>query len=191
MTRLGRDVQPVLAALLASLLLWSAAMLAQATPETFAATATVKRAGMSASAPFSVTITRYASDAERDAVMAAIRAGGSAAVHRALVSAKDVGFIQLGDRRTPIKFAGQRPMPSGRLVTVVTAEPIVYLGAGIPEAKPRAGYEVAVAMLEVEGAKVSGELVPAAKVGVDPNGALLIDDYGASVVWLSNVAQKH
>jgi hypothetical protein len=36
---------------------------------------------------------------------------------------------------------------------------------------------------------VSGELVPAAKVGVDPKGALLIDDYGATVVWLTNVAK--
>ena len=77
MRRHGRDVPPVLAALLASLMLWSAATLAQATPETFAATATVKRAGASVSAPSAVTITRYSSDAERDAVMAAVRAGGS------------------------------------------------------------------------------------------------------------------
>ena len=119
MRRLGRDVLPVLAALFASLMLWSAATLAQATPETFAATATVKRAGASVSAPFSVTITRYSSDAERDAVMAAVRAGGSGALHKALGSAKDAGFIQLGDRRTAIKFVGQRPMPSGKLVTIV------------------------------------------------------------------------
>jgi len=191
MTRLGRDVPPVLAALVASLMFWSAATLAQATPETFAATATVKRAGVSATAPVSVTITRYATDAERDAVMAAVKAGGSTAVHRALASTKDAGFIQLGDRRTAIKFAGQRPMPSGRLVTIVTAEPILFIGAGLPEAAPRAGYEVAVAMLELDGGKVSGELVPAAKIGVDANGALLIEDYGATVVWLSGVTQKH
>jgi len=191
MRPLGRDVSRVLAALLASLVLGSAALLAQATPETFSATATVKRAGVSASAPFSVTITRYGTDAERDAVVAAVRAGGSAAVHRALVATKDAGFIQLGERRTAIKFAGQRPMPSGRLLTIVTAEPILFIGAGLPESAPRAGYEVAVAMLEIDGVKVSGELVPAAKIGVDPNGAFLIDDYGATVVWLSGAASKH
>ena len=189
MRPLFRLVPPVLAALV-SLTPWAAAPLAQATPETFAATATVKRAGVSASAPVSVTITRYSSDAERDAVMAAVRAGGSAALHRALGSAKDAGHIQLGDRRTAIKFVGQRPMPSGRLLTIVTAEPILFLGAGLPDAAPRDGFDVAVAMLEVEGGKVSGELVPAAKVGVDPKGALLIEDYGATVVWLSGHAQR-
>jgi hypothetical protein len=191
MRRLGRDVPPVAAALLASLMLWSAATLAQSTPETFAATATVKRGGASVSAPVSLTITRYSSDDERDAVMAAVRAGGSHALHRALGSAKDAGHIQLGDRRTAIKFVGQRPMPSGRLLTIVTAEPILFLGAGLPDAPPRDGFEVAVAMLEVDGEKLSGELVPAAKVGVDPKGALLIDDYGATVVWLSGGASKH
>jgi hypothetical protein len=190
MRPLGRDVRALLAALCASLMLWTAATPAQGTPETFAATATVKRAGVSASAPVSVTITRYSSDAERDAVMAAVRAGGSAALHRALGSAKDAGHIQLGDRRTAIKFVGQRPMPSGRLVTIVTAEPILFLGEGLPGSPPRDGFDVAVAMLDLSGGKLSGELVPAAKVGVDPNGALLIDDYGATVVWLSGVTQR-
>ena len=190
MRPLGRDVSAVLAALLASLMLWSAATLAQATPETFAATATIKRGGVSASAPVSVAITRYSSDSERDAVMAAVRAGGSAALHRALDSAKDAGHIQLGERRTAIKFVGQRPMPSGRLLTIVTAEPIVFLGAGLPDAPQRDGFEVAVAMLDLTGGRLSGALVPAAKVGVDPNGALLIDDYGATVVWLSGVTPK-
>jgi len=190
MRPLGRNLPSVLAALVASLMLWTAATLAQATPETFAATATVKRGGVSASAPVSVTITRYSSDAERDAVMAAVRAGGSTALHRALGSAKDAGHIQVGDRRTAIKFVGQRPMPSGRLLTIVTAEPIVFLGAGLPEAPSRDGFDVAVAMLDLTGGKLSGELVPAAKVGVDNNGALLIDDYGATVVWLSGATQK-
>jgi len=119
-----------------------------------------------------------------------VRAGGLNTLHRALGSAKDAGHIQVGDRRTAIKFVGQRPMPSGRLLTIVTAEPIVFLGAGLPEAPSRDGFDVAVAMLDLTGGKLSGELVPAAKVGVDHNGALLIDDYGATVVWLSGATQK-
>ena len=137
MRRLDRDVPPVSAALLASLMLWPAATLAQATPETFAATATVKRAGVSASAPVSVTITRYSSDDERDAVMAAVRAGGSARPASRARLAKDAGFIQLGDRRTAIKFVGQRCRRAGRLLTIVTAEPILFLGAGLPEPRRR------------------------------------------------------
>jgi hypothetical protein len=30
--------------------------------------------------------------------------------------------------------------------------------------------------------------VPAARIGLDEHGALLIEDYGATVVWLGNLA---
>jgi hypothetical protein len=165
-------------------------VLAQSVPEVFTATASVKRGGASASAPLAVTVTRYASAAEREALMAAVRDGGTAAVRTVLAGMSDAGFIRLGERSTPIKFAAQRPMPSGRLVTVVTAEPILFLGSSLPEAKPRTGYDVAVAMLDVADHQGGGgELVPAAKVGMDANGALLIDDYGATVVWLNDLVR--
>ena len=164
--------------------------LAQTPTETFTATATVKGGGASASAPLAVTVTRYGSEAEREAVVAAVRDGGTAAARKVLAGMSDAGFIRLGERSTPIKFASQRPMPTGRLVTVVTAEPILFLGSSLPEAKPRAGYEVAVAMLDVRDHEDGGgELVPAAKVGMDAKGALLIDDYGATVVWLSRLTR--
>jgi hypothetical protein len=99
----------------------------------------------------------------------------------------DAGVIQFGGRRTPIKFASQRPTDSGRLVTVVTAEPILFLGAGLPESKPRSGFEVAVAMLVLNGTRGRGELAPAAKIGLDHHGALLIEDYGATVIWLDGL----
>ena len=35
-----------------------------------------------------------------------------------------------------------------------------------------------------------GELAPAAKVALDHGGALVIEDYGASVVWLQDLARK-
>ena len=182
-------VARAIAGICASATLGMAIVLAQTAPETFNATASVKRGGASASAPLAVTVTRYASAAERDAVMAAVREGGTAAARKVLAAMSDAGVIRLGERSTPIKFAAQRPIGSGRLVTVVTAEPILFLGAALPEAKARAGYEVAVAMLQVGDHDGTGELVPAAKVGMDENGALLIDDYGATVVWLNGLAR--
>jgi hypothetical protein len=98
----------------------------------------------------------------------------------------DAGFLQVGEHRTPIKFAAQRPTASGRLVTVVTAKPILFLGEGLPASRPRDGFEVAVAML-YPGDHAFGELAPAAKVGVDGSGALLIEDYGTTVVWLEGL----
>lgn len=180
----------VVTAALAVAMLRAAAGSAQAPPETFSATASVKHGAASAAAPVTVTITRYASAAERAAVMKAVRDGGSAAVRTALAALPDAGFIQLGERRTAIRFAGERTTGSGRLITVVTGEPILFLGAGVPAAKPRTGFDVAVALLDVNGnGGGSGELAPAAKVGVDEGGAVLIEDYGATVVWLKDLAR--
>jgi hypothetical protein len=171
--------------------LWAAVASAQTVPETFTATASVKRGAASAAAPITVTVTRYATAAERAAVMKAVRDGGAAAVRTALAAMPTAGFIQLGERRTDIKFAGERTTGSGRLVTLVTAEPILFVGAGIPAAKPMNGFDVAVAMLDLQADGGGlGELAPAAKVGLDEGGAFLIEDYGATVVWLKDLARK-
>lgn len=160
---------------------------ARTTPETFTATASVKKGAATATAPLKVVISRYASESEVAGLRKAASAGG-AALRTALSALEDAGFVQLGERRTTLKFAASRPTGSGRLITILTAEPMLFLGAGIPAAKPAAGFDVAIAMLILEGAAGTGELAPAAKVGVDNEGAIVIEDYGATVVWLSDVA---
>jgi hypothetical protein len=167
-----------------------AGIAAQPAPETFSGTASIRKGSARVSAPFSVTITQYASTAERDAVLAAVRQGGSEAARKTLATMADAGAIELGDRRTPIKFAVQRPSGSGRLVTVLTAEPIAYVGAGLPNARPRTGFDVALAILDVQESTGVGELVPAAKIGLDHGGALVTEDYGAMVVWLHDLVRR-
>ncbi len=169
----------------------AAAAAAQSAPETFTATAAVKSGAARASAPFTVTVTRYASDAERDAVKSALKSGGTAALQKTLAGKPEVGFIQLGERRTPIKFASWRASAGGRLITVVTGEPILFFGAGLPAAKPRSGYDLAIAMFDLQdGGGGVGDLSPAAKVSLDEGGALVVEDYGATVVWLNELARK-
>jgi hypothetical protein len=165
--------------------------LAQTKPETFTATASVKNRSAQATADLSVQVQGYTSEDERAALIKAVREGGMAAVQKKLAAMPDAGFIQLGQRKTAIKFAGRRPLPDGQLVTVVTAEPILFLGAGLPEAKPASGPHVAVAILDVKNGSESGmgELAPAAKIGVDEGGALLIEDYGSTVVWLNRLVR--
>lgn len=169
---------------------WAVVASAQSGTETFRGTASVRKGAASASAPVTVTVTRHATDAERAVVAKALRGGDAAAVRKALAGLPEAGFIQLGERRTPIRFAGERATASGRLITVVTAEPILFIGAGVPAAKPQTGFDVAVAMLDLgkDGSGL-GELAPAAKVGLDEGGALLIEDYGATVVWLKDLAR--
>jgi hypothetical protein len=146
--------------------LWAASAGAQTVPETFTATASVKKGEARASAPATVTVTRYASSAERDAVMKALRETGMTGARKVLAAMSDAGFIELGEKRTPIKLASVRPTDSGRLVTLVTSEPMLHLGAGL------------------------GELAPAAKIGLDKGGAILIEDYGPTVMWLKDLTKK-
>jgi hypothetical protein len=166
------------------------ALSGQAAGETFTATASVKTPTKSASAPVVIAVEHFSSDADRASVTAALKIGGTPAVRQELVKLKDAGYIEVGLHRTTIKYAFSRPTGDGRLVTVITAEPIVHLGAGAPDAKPKSGYDLAVALLYLD-AKSSGhgELAPAAKVKTNESGAVVIDDYGVDKVWLKNVAR--
>ena len=170
----------------------TAASWAQAPAETFTATATLKtKAGVQMTAPVTVVVNRLSSDTERAAVMEALKKGGSPAVLQALKAAGDVGYIEVGERKTTLKFAGSRPLGGGRLVTVIAPSPIAYLGAGLPDAKPKAGFDLSLAILEVKEAGAgTGELVPAATVKLSDTGAIQTQDYGAETVLLSNVQAK-
>jgi hypothetical protein len=163
---------------------------AQSPLDTFTATASVKSESARASADVVVSVTQYASDAERAGVMKALREGGTPGAQKALAAMRDAGFIQLGERRVPLKLAIKQPSATGHLVTVVTSQPILFIGGGIPDAQPRAGFDVAIAIFEVvTGEGGVGELAPAAKLGVNATGALLIDDYGGPVLWLNRIAR--
>ena len=160
--------------------------------ETITATAHVAGgSGAQASAPVRVVVDRLSTDAERDELMAALKKGGTAGV-RALLSARDqIGSLHVGATQTPIKYVYARPMGDGRLITVMTATPIAFLGAGLPASKPTAGFELGLVLLEVAASRPgSGELVPAAKVRVNDQGGIVTEDYSADVVKLSNVVGK-
>ena len=91
-----------------------AASVIAAAPETFSATATVKKGGVSATAPVKVNVTKYATDAERTAATNAVKQGGTKALQTLLASKPAVGFLQLGDKQTPIKLAVERASGGGR-----------------------------------------------------------------------------
>jgi hypothetical protein len=166
---------------------------AQSTPETFTATATVKTpTGGSVTAPVVISITRWTTDEERTAVQAAIKSGGTAALKKALDAMPDAGTIQVGERTTPLKYVYGRSIGAGRLITVAAAQPIIHLGASAAQAKPKAGFDVALALIQVDaaGKGTTGELAPAATVKLDANNAVVVQDYGVEVVRLTGIAKK-
>jgi len=169
-----------------------AASTASAQGETITAVAAVKRAdGTSASAPLTVVVRRYATDAERTALLGALKSGGTAAARTALQRADAIGNVQLGSRSTAIKYVYARPTGGGRLITVVTAEPILLVGADAPGAKPAAGFDLGLVILEVAGSGPGqGELVPATKIRLDQKDAIVTEDYHDVIVRLTNVAAR-
>jgi hypothetical protein len=161
-------------------------------PKTYTATATVKTAGgASMTAPVTITVSRWTTDAERTAAMAALKKG-DAALKGALDAMPATGTIQVGGRSTPLHYARTLSTGSGTLVTVVATQPIAFLGAGMPEQKPKTGYQYAFATFEVDssGKGVAGDLAPAAKLKLGPGDAVVVDDYGVEAVRLTAISSK-
>jgi len=184
-----------LAALAALALAASApAARAQLGPEHYKATATLKTAaGASLTAPVVISIDRWTTDEERMKAVTALKAGGTPAVQNLLASMPDAGMLQLGKIQTPLRFARALPVAGGKVVTLVTAQPVYFVGAGMTDAKPteKAGYGVAVVIFQVdaEGKGDTGDLAPAAKVKLDDKSGFVVEDYGAEAVRLSDIAK--
>jgi hypothetical protein len=168
---------------------WSAH--AQGAAETFTATATLKTAGGgSASAPVTINVARKMSQSEAEGLATALRTGGAAALRKALVGVAPTGSVKLGaGAETPARVTIERTTDKGRLLTIVTDKPLLFLGAGLPDSKPKEGFDFAVIDLEVDAkGSGSGTIAPATKVTVN-QGAFVVQDYGSEFVRLTSVTK--
>ncbi len=159
--------------------------------ETFTATATVTTANAAvASTAVTIDIQRKMPQGEADALIAAFKRGGVQALRAALVGVPPTGSVRLGTgAATPTRLTLERPTDKGRLLTIVTDQPLVFLGAGLPGPKTseKAGYDLAVIDIEVDAmGRGSGTLSPAAKITIK-QGVFVVDDYAAALVRLTDV----
>jgi hypothetical protein len=162
---------------------------AQAGAETFTATANVKTAGgAAATAPVTIVVNRKMSQGEADKLTGAFKTGGVPALRKALDGVPATGSVRLGDgAETPTRLTLERTTDKGRLLTILTDQPILFLGAGVPGAKPKDGYDFGVVDIEVDAAgSGAGTISPAAKITVK-NGAFAVDDYASELVRLTAV----
>jgi hypothetical protein len=174
----------------------SAAMLMAAVPEpagaaaeVFTATATVKTAdGKSATAPMTITIDRTMPESEAAPLVAAFKSGGAAALRKALVGVAPTGSVRVGKgKAASARFTVERATGGGRLLTIVTDQPLVFIGANAPGAKPKAGYDFAVIDLQIDAAGAgSGTVSPAATLKLNGD-AFVVEDYSGEVVRLTGV----
>ena len=170
-------------------LLGAAALSGQASALRFKATAAAKGPDGKASAPIEFTIDRLNSDAERDALMGVLKKNDAAATRAALQKMTNIGVVDVRGRKTPIKYAYARSTGGGRLITLLTADPLAYLGAAAPDAKPKSGNEIGLAFLVLDGNDAGdGELSPAATIKMSGD-AVVTGDYSPEVVRLTGVAR--
>ena len=174
---------------------WVGAQAARPTtsaPEVFSATAQAKNASGAMSGTLEVRISRYTPDFDRKTVEAALRQGGYPRFLTALRNAPEVGQLVLGGGQPyAIRYAREKVEAGGRTIVLVTDRPVFFIGGGRADAKPRAGYEVAVLQIQLDGTGHGrGTMAGAARVRPDGDGGVLLDDYAEEPIALTNVTRK-
>jgi hypothetical protein len=160
-------------------------------PETFKAIASIKTAGgVAATAPVTITVDRKMTRAQADRLVETFKTGGAAALRKALDGVPPTGSVRIGNgSAVAARMALERVTDKGRLVTVVTLEPLAFLGAGVPGAKAKDAYDFGVVDIEVDAnGKGSGTLSPAAKIKVH-EGSFVVEDYATDLVELKEVSK--
>jgi hypothetical protein len=173
---------------------WVAAQAARpaTTPEVFSATAQAKTASSAVSGTLELRVSRYTPDFDRKVVEEALRLGGYPGFVKALRNAPEVGRLALaGGQSYVIRYARETADGAGRTIVVVTDRPVLFLGSGRADPKPRAGFEVAVVRIQVDAAgRGQGTMAAAARVRPDGNGGVLLDDYAEEPIAVTNITRR-
>jgi len=187
--RIKTYTRHLLAAIVVAVPIAAAGVASAQTPLTLTGTASVQGPTGSGSRPVTIRIDKFVPDAERDALIAVIKAGKPADTLKALTAKPDIGYVDAGGgTKTPIKFAYARSTGDGRLITFVTAQPLAFLNPGAA-AKAKEGFTLALGLLVLTSQNTGdGELSPAAKVRIDDKGAVVTEEYSAEVVRLLKIA---
>jgi hypothetical protein len=107
-----------------------------------------------------------------------------------LAGLPELGTIEAVDRKVPIRYAYIRPAGSGQMMTLISDEPLGYVGSNKKYVKSKEGYDLTYVMVAVDGGgKGRGEMAPACKIKFMDSGAPAVEDYGSQVVWLDDVVK--
>ena len=155
----------------------TAAVQGQTYPRTLVAQAEATGANGAATATVTIRIDRLMSDRNFTKVSDALKYGGFVKFVPALRALPPIGYVQIGDAKTILKYVRVRSGDSPRLV-LGTDRPIFFIGGGAPDAKPRTGYEVGVIELDLDAqGNGVGTMDPAARVKPAPDGGVVLDGY--------------
>jgi hypothetical protein len=180
---------PSAAAFVLALVIGAAALAAPpGGPETFTATAMTKSAGgATATAPVTITVERTMSREEAVRLVQAFRSGGAAGLRKALEGVAPTGLVRVGAHEVAARLTIERVTDKGRLLTIVSDRPLLFLGAGLPGAKPRDGFDFAVVDLEIDAHGAgTGTLAAAARITAQQE-MFVVKDYADDIIRLTAV----
>lgn len=157
-------------------------------PEAFRAKAKLTTEAGGADALVRIEIDQYTPEGNLKTMEEALQANGSAAFLDALRRAPVAGRFRMGDQTFTIRWARQRPTPSGRVISLVTDSPVYFVGGGLPGAKPRSGFDVAVVQLNMDSSGVGeGSLAAAARVKPGGPTGVDVEEYAGTPLKLVSV----
>jgi hypothetical protein len=158
-------------------------------PETIMADAQLPGSTGGSATTITMQIDRYSAEMDLEAVSTALKHGGYPGFLTALRKAPVVGTVTVAGQTVDIRWAREQPLSNARSIVLVTDKPVYFVGGGRIDAKPRAGYEVALMQftLDDSGAGVKGSMAAAARV--KPGGAtgVQIDDYADKPIELKSI----
>lgn len=158
-------------------------------PETFQITASVlpaANAGGAIIVPITVQIDRYTPEYARTKMTDGLKYGGYPGFLLALRETAAAGSLQVAGQSFAIRWAREEKAENGRRITLVTDQPVHFIGGGRRGAKPTAGYEVAVVLLNVDAAgRGDGTMAAAARVKPKDVTGVQVDDYAEKPITLT------
>jgi hypothetical protein len=159
-------------------------------PESFRANGQITGASGGAASAIEIKIERYTTDAEEAPIEAALKAGGHDAFMTELKKAAPIGSVKVGPRSFTVRWARETPKGDSRHILVVTDAPVFFAGGGAVDAKPTAGYDIAVVEFTVDSVGLgAGTMAPAARVKPGPEG-VQVDDYSGKRITLMSIARN-
>jgi hypothetical protein len=158
-------------------------LLVTATPTGGAATGAI-------TVPMVVTLERYTPEHERTKMTDALKYNGYPGFLNALRDAPQVGTLEVAGQTFVIRWAREVPSDKGRTISIVTDQPVFFVGGLRKDAKPKAGYELAVMqfVLDTSG-KGDGTMAAAARVKPGGETGVRIDNYAEKPVKFTAAAR--
>ena len=135
-----------------------------------------------------IAINRWSSSPERDRLVAALREGGAEGLLKALQKADEVGYISsAGSLGYPLRFAWQMKAPDGgRRILIATDRRVSFLEAVNQPRTIDYPFMLVDIRLGPEG-KGEGKLMPLARIDVNDDHVVEIENYASEPVRLTEV----